>query len=188
MGKIKVFNIALIEDIDGIEKISLVEYPAVERNFLRFQAESLPLKFNIDNEEKRIVTGVLMLADTPIARFSREYGEHYVVFTPDTIEKLVYKYFKEGRTAAVNLEHSSDVKGVYLFESYIKNSKRGISPKEFEDTPEGTWFGSFRVENDTLWKEIKEGTFKGFSIEGFLSYEEPQITDIEQLINYLNEG
>ncbi|MCD7937174.1 MAG: XkdF-like putative serine protease domain-containing protein [Tannerellaceae bacterium] len=185
MEQLLIYNITITEDEDGIEKISFVESPAVERNFISFSRKSRPVRFNIESEEKRIVTGLILLADTPIYRRDARFGEHYTVFSGEVITRLIQKYFRENRTSSVNINHTTDAEGVFMFESYIKDTARGISPKEFEDVPDGSWFGSFKVENDALWNEIKKGTFKGFSIEGYLSYEEPEINTVEQLIEYL---
>ena len=35
----------------------------------------------------------------------------------------------------------------------------------FTELPVGTWFVGDHVENDAVWNEVKDGTFKGFSIE-----------------------
>ncbi len=50
-------------------------------------------KFEIQDEEERIISGALMLADTPIYRNDAN-GEYYVVFTKDTIKnnKLIDNY------------------------------------------------------------------------------------------------
>jgi hypothetical protein len=69
-----------------------------------------------------------------------------------------------------------------MFESFISDSKRGIKPMEaFKDLPDGTWFGSFYVENPKVWQMVKEGQVKGFSVEGMFDYEEPVSEDKKQL-------
>ena len=35
--------------------------------------------------------------------------------------------------------------------------------------PKGTWMVSMRINNSDLWKEIKSGTLKGLSIEGYFT-------------------
>ena len=125
--------------------------------------------FKIENEEKRIVSGYFMKADLPIIRLNDKNEKYYVVFRRDTIEKIVNKFFKNGLNANVNLMHDNNLqaKGVYVIESLIIDSKRGIkAPKGFEDAPDGSWWGSMRVENDEVWNMVKDGTFKGFSVEG----------------------
>ena len=34
------------------------------------------------------------------------------------------------------------------------------------DVPDGTWLAEYKIEDDKVWNEIKNGTYKGFSIEG----------------------
>jgi hypothetical protein len=35
--------------------------------------------------------------------------------------------------------------------------------------PEGTWVITMKVQDTQLWKDIKEGKYKGFSVEGFFN-------------------
>lgn len=146
--------------------------------------------FAIQDEEERIITGPLMLADTPIYRNDGN-GEYYVVFTKDTIKKIAQKYFKKGYQNNVNLQHDSgQVKeGITMFESWIVDEKRGVKPmKGFEDVNDGSWFGSFKVENDDVWQMVKDGKVKGFSVEGIFNYvkdktkEEKMMEDIIEIL------
>lgn len=126
-------------------------------------------EFKIEDEEKRIVSGYFMKADLPIIRLNDDNEKYYVVFRKDTIEKIVNKFFKNGLNSNVNLMHDNNLqaKGVYVIESLIIDSKRGIkAPKGFENAPDGSWWGSMRVENDEIWSMVKDGSFKGFSVEG----------------------
>jgi hypothetical protein len=69
-----------------------------------------------------------------------------------------------------------------MFESFIVDSERGIQAmKGFEDAPQGSWFGSFKVENEEVWNKIKSGEFKGFSVEGIFNYKkEKQAISVEE--------
>jgi hypothetical protein len=132
---------------------------------------SAHLSFAVQDEDQRIVSGPLMIADLPIYRRDEE-GEYYVMFTGEQIKKIVQRFFKKGYQAKVNIEHGKKAEGVYMFESYIIDRDRGVNPPTgFEDVANGSWFGSFKVENDKLWGEVKAGTFKGFSVEGLFRYE-----------------
>jgi len=114
-----------------------------------------------------------MLADTPIFRSDITHGDYYVVFSKETIFKIVQRYFKKGYQANVNIQHNQDTKleDVYLFESFISDKERGVMPmRGFEDAPDGSWFGSMKVDNDYAWNEVKEGNIKGFSVEGVFEY------------------
>lgn len=154
----------------GVFAISLVDKPAVGYHFLTFNTPK-PLNFSIQNEDERVVLGVIMLADTPIYRNNEPYGEHYVTFSGETIKRIVQKYFRSKRNDSVTIDHATITDNVYLFESYIIDRPMGINPPNaFADIPDGSWVGKFKVENETVWHEIKQGTFKGFSIEGSFSY------------------
>jgi hypothetical protein len=142
--------------------------------------QSADLKFAIQDEEQRIVTGPLMIADLPIYR-KDEDGEYYVMFSAEEIKKIVQRFFKKGYQAKVNIEHSKPVEDVFMFESYIVDREKGVMPpKGFEDIPDGSWFGSYKVDNDVIWDEVKAGTFKGFSIEGMFKYQKTQQTITEE--------
>lgn len=166
-----------------VDFVALVDRPAIERDFLKFkEARS---NFAIQSEERRIVSGALMLADTPIYRNDAN-GEYYVVFKKETIEMIAQKFFKKGYQSNVNLMHdeSKSVDGVTMYESFISDTSRGILPmKGFEDAPEGSWFGSFKVENNSVWEMIQSGEFKGFSVEGVFNYKkEKQPMSIEEAL------
>ena len=228
-----------IEDDEEVDFIALVEYPAIQRNFLAFAVgvphytangklyigpthkdadgklmtgavhsedseylyhkEELAEKsfndfqavgfnqFSIENPEQKIVTGPLMIADLPIYRRDAD-EEYYVTFSAAEIKKIVQRFFKKGYQSKVNVEHSTPVDGVFMFESYIIDRDKGIMPpKGFEEVSDGSWFGSFKVENEKIWEEVKAGTFKGFSVEGLFRYEKTNkvITEEEQIMSQI---
>ena len=156
------------DEESGVNFVALVDNPAIECNWLAFNKyeENTVQRFSAD-EEKRIISGPLMVADMPIYRKDK-YGEYYVKFDSQAINQIVLKFFKNQNTGAVNKMHdpSQLVDGVYMFESFVINSQRMPAPKGFEDLPDGSWFGSYKVDNEAVWNEIKAGTFKGFSVEG----------------------
>lgn len=164
--KIKLVEL-VIDDDEGVEFVSIVDDPAIESDFLAFKKEDF--KFKIQNKEKRIVSGYFMIADLPMMRM-RNDTVFYCVFRRHTIEKIVNKFMKEGLTNQTNLMHESTAKGVYIIESLIIDSERGVSaPDDFEKVPNGSWWGSMRVENDEVWQSVLNGSFKGFSVEGIFS-------------------
>lgn len=170
----KVYFIKIDDSIQGINAISLVQSPAVEKDFLCFSKEEKPVSMKFD-KSKHIITGVVCLADTPIYRYNEELGEYYVVFTKDTIEKMVEKFAKDNLFTSVNLQHDDTmfVDGVYMVESYITNKERGINPIEFNDIPDGSWICSYKVDNEALWNVIiNSNKLNGFSLQGMFKLEE----------------
>jgi hypothetical protein len=141
--------------------------------------------FAIQNEDEHIITGAIMIPDQLIYRTNERFGEHYVKFSAQTIKDIAIKFSKKGYQKNVNLMHDANmqVEGVTMFESFISDSQRGIKPIEaFKDLPDGTWFGSFYVENPKVWELIKQGQVKGFSVEGLFDYEAPMNEDMKKLM------
>jgi capsid protein len=161
-------------DQTGVMAIALVDSPAIEMNWMAFAKQSISMQqFKTENAEKRIISGALMVAGQKIYRKDESLGEYEVMFDKETISKIVQKYFRQGNTSEVNMMHNESAKanGVYMIESFIIDKERGIqTPKGYDKLPDGSWFGSFKVDNQQIWDEfIKTGTFKGFSVEGFFN-------------------
>jgi len=171
-----------LNDDAEVQFVSLVDRPAIQKNWNAFKNEQ---KFQIISEDKRIISGCAMLADTPIFRSDATFGDYYVAFSKDTITKIVQKYFKKGYQNNVNLMHDPNQieTGVTMFESFISDKSRGIEPmKGFEDAPDGSWFVSMLVENDEVWDKVKQGMVNGFSIEGIFNYA-PIVSKEAQVMN-----
>ena len=165
-----VYNATISDIEDGIIFISLVDLPAVERDFVCFKEMKEPVRFKIENEDKHIISGVVMLANSPIYRVNGDY-EYYMTYTPETLQKMAEKMLIEGTFKNIDLQHNNrKVEGVNLIEVYQKDSSKGISPNFVDDVPDGSLMASFHITNDALWDEIKNGNFlNGFSLEGFFT-------------------
>lgn len=176
-----------VEGITQVDYVALVDLPAIEKDFIAFGKDRM--MFEITNEDQRIISGPLMIADKPMFRSNVEIGDHYVMFKAPTIKDIAIKFAKKGFQKNVNEMHdpTKQLAGVTLFESFITDMKRGIQPmKGFEDAPEGSWFGSMYVENDATWQDVKAGKFKGFSVEGLFIYDKPKPTE-EQILSQLQK-
>ena len=87
----------------GLQDVALVESPAYESNFLKFEKEKV--LFSIQDEEKRIICGAVMIPDKLVYR--EENGKpFYVGATKETILAASQKFAKENRMAAVLPAHS----------------------------------------------------------------------------------
>jgi hypothetical protein len=167
----------------GVDFIALVKSPAIELEWQAF-SNSIKYEFKADTE-KKIISGAAMIPNIPILR-KRDNGEFYnVFFKPETIEKIVERFFKHDYTKNFNKSHSSEIaEGVYLIESFIINSERGImTPKGYDKVPDGTWWISCKVENEEIWQDfIKTGEFKGFSVEGIFKHSKSQDDEIVEAL------
>lgn len=182
-----IYKLLISADLDNdaeVDFVALVDRPAIQRNFLAFTERQ---KFEIISEDKQILSGPLMLADMPIYRNNEQFGEHYVIFDADTIQKIAEKFFKKNYQANVNEMHDSSkaVSGVTMFESWIVNRDLGKMPiKGFEDVADGSWFGSYKVDNMEVWQKVKDGTFQGFSVEGLFDYSD-MVSKEEQMVEQI---
>ena len=168
-------------------RISLVDDPAVQSNFLAFAADRKPMLYSIQDEEKRLVLGVVMRADFPIYRRDAADFEYYVIYSADTIRKMAEKYLAENRQNIVSLMHrdGSDVEGVQMVQYFIKG--KGVNPDGFGDIADGSLFAEFHVTNDDVWAEIKDGTYKGFSLEGIFDLiPETDKESVEKIVDTLD--
>ena len=164
--KLPIYTITVNPDEDetGMTCISLVDYPAIEVNFLRFNKD---LKFAVQDADQHIITGPAVIRDLPIYRRSYDMGEYYVVFDQQAIDNMILKYSNQGMWNNVSLQHDGkNIDGVTMVEFYKKDSEKGIVPKGFEDVTDGSLFVSYKVTDESLWDEIKNGNeLQGFSIE-----------------------
>lgn len=186
-----IYALEIIDDENSeieVDFVALVDKPAIERQFLAFKEQSWQ-GFAIQDEEEKIISGPLMLADKPIYR-NDENGEYYVTFTKDTIKQIAQKFFKKGYQKNVNLMHDQGMiaEGLTMFESWITDEKRGIKPMVgFEDVNDGSWFGSFKVENEEVWQLIKDGKVRGFSVEGVFNYRKSGIANADKMWSQIIE-
>ena len=187
IGGIPVYNAIISDEDTGMYKISLVDDPAVMSNFQAFDKQHIPQMYAIQDEEKRLVRGVVMRADFPIYRYDSKMGEYYIIYKADQIRKMAEKYLVESRQNDVNLMHEegSDVDGVQMVQYFIKGD--GISVDGFDDCADGSLFAEFHVVNDDIWAAIKEGTYKGFSLEGIFDLQpETDADEVQSIVDLLD--
>lgn len=165
---------ALINDLnDGIFAVSLVDYPATESNWQCFSKQEQ--MYSIENEEEHIITGVIMLANTPIYRRDETGFEFNIVYTPETIKLMSEKMLKDMAHNQIDIQHDGNILPagtVNLVEVYIKNSEKGIAPNFLKDIPDGSLIGSYKIHDDVLWNACKEGNLHGFSLAGYFDIKE----------------
>lgn len=176
------FDMDVVEGMPGIQLISLVDDPAVEKEFVKLAKET-EVKMKV-NEEKRVVTGVALIPGQKIFRVDPNGQKYYIQFSREAIERAAVKFYKDRHSADANLMHEVYTEGIIYFESYLVNRERGILPVEFNDVPDGTWIVSAKIENDKVWELITAGVLRGFSIEGKLGVKE-EISTMEELIDYI---
>lgn len=175
MPKKKLIELLIDEDADafGVEAISLVKYPAIESNFIYFSKQgktekTLYAMASVD-EEKRTLIGPALIPDKHIPRYDEFSDEEYdVYFSKQTVQKASELFLKTHRTSEHTFEHESPVEDVHVVESWIVSNPDLDKARHFGlEVPEGTWMVRVQVENDEMWKFVKEQKVSGFSIEGY---------------------
>jgi len=185
MEKIEVFELVIdTDDESGVTAIALVDQPAIDSNWMAFSQQT-EYKFAVKDEEKRIIEGYFMVADLLIPRIGENGEKFFVKFSAKTIEQIREKQSRLGLNNNFNLMHDPRqiAEGVYMLDNLIIDNERGkVAPKEFEKVPNGSLWGSAKVDNDEIWEQVKNGEFKGFSVEGMFKQLEPVTMD-EETIN-----
>jgi hypothetical protein len=187
IGGIPVYDAIISDEETGMFKISLVDDPAVMSNFLAFDNTRMVQMYKVEDEDKRLVRGVVMRADFPIYRYDQRFGEYYVIYKADQIRIMAEKYLLESRQNDVNLMHEdgSDVDGVQMVQYFIKGN--GVMVEGFDDIADGSLFAEFHIVNDDIWKAVKEGTYKGFSLEGVFDLVPERDADkVEEIVDTLD--
>lgn len=148
--------------------VSLVEDPAIESNFIALSKERIPIKLE---DEKRLLVGAALVPNKPIYR-NVNGKEFYISFDEATIEKLAQDFLANDYQHNITVEHQDNVDDIVVVESWIKTSENDKSVGYGLNEPIGTWFIGMKVNNDEIWQRIKDGYYKGFSIEAIVGLDE----------------
>lgn len=168
----KLFELDIDGDSSEVYFNSIVSVPAHLRAALKFKMSKPKKQFSF-NDEKQIVTGVVIAVDEFIDRYDEDTNEKFqVVFRKAVADKIMLDYFKKGYANNLNFEHEegNTLKSAYLIESYQIDSQRGNSvPAAFEsqNLKDGSIIFSYKIEDKQEWELAKEKG--GFSIEGIFN-------------------
>lgn len=124
--------------------------------------------------ERRMIYGCALRSDFPIYRNNGE-EEYYLEFSKEAIDKISKEFFKNGFQSNWTESHKDEVEGLTITESWIKESMtmdKSVAVGLDADLPIGSWFIGCHCENDEIWQKVKDGTYKGFSIEAMIGLEE----------------
>lgn len=173
--KLPIFEAFIGDEQDGLLIMSLVECPATEIEWQAFSEAKKEVKFSVD-EDKHLLRGVVMLADTPIYRRNGDY-EYYIKYSKATLEQMAQKMLSDHTFNTLDTEHSHNMLGngdAELRELFIKDIQNGINPSGFENVPDGSLLCTYHIDNEDIWQRVRNGEFKGFSLEGVFSVKEAE--------------
>ena len=155
----------------GVEAISLVEFPAIEENWVFFNKDNFLSLAKLD-EEKKTLVGAVLIPEKQIPRYDQELNEEYLVyFSKDTIKKAQELFMSSLNNNNTTYEHKVPIDGLSVVESWIKEDEKFDKSSQygFKNMPTGTWFVKMKVNNDEVWQKVKDKSVRGFSIEGYFT-------------------
>ena len=155
------------EELSGVEAVSIVEFPAIESNFISLNKQ---LELAKVDDEKRILMGAALIPNKNIYRRNGE-DEYYIFFSNDTVRKASELFLMNSNQNNATLEHDKKLKDLSVVESWIvEDTEMDKSKKYGLNAPVGTWMVTMKVNNDAIWNDfVKTGKVKGFSIEGYFA-------------------
>ena len=182
------------DDNDWAFAISLVNSPAIEENFIALSDESDVFEFKSKgiDDERKIVVGFALVPDKEILR--RQDGKTFNVFmSKETVAKTAELYMRKLNNANVTSEHKKPVQGCCVIESWVvEDAKNDKSNLYNLNAKGGEWVVMMKLYNDEEYQKAKNGTYRGFSIEGIykgfenLKQSKVQPTEEEKLTEILN--
>jgi len=162
-------------------------------NCVPMENSSQRLKFNYD-EDRMEITGAAMIPNKLIIRRDFKGQPYYVYFSSDTIKKLAFKFMREKRLDATNIEHTPlKAKDTYVCESWLVTDEYNDKSNALGlNYPKGTWMITMKTDDPEVWNKIKSGEYTGFSVEGYFeeklvfSKEDHLLDGIKNVIKKIN--
>jgi len=166
----------------------------LEKEKMNFNKTHMTFGFD---EDKKIVVGAAMVPNKMIHRYDDLGNLYYVFFSAASIKKMADKFMQQKRTDETSIEHNGKKLGsnkVYIAESWVSDDPIYDKSHQYGfSLPAGTWFVSMKVNDDNVWKMIKNKSLTGFSVEGLFaeksifSKEDKQINQIRKILKSITD-
>lgn len=172
------------ENLSGVEAVSIVEFPAIESNFISLNQH---LELAKVDDEKKILMGAALIPNKNIYRRNGD-DEYYIFFSDETVRKASELFLMNSNQNNATLEHDKKLKDLSVVESWIVEDVNMDKSKKYGlNAPVGTWMVSMKVNNEAIWNDfVKTGKVKGFSIEGYFADKlemSLKLSEEEELLN-----
>lgn len=179
----RIVELIIESETDGIDAVSVVDLPAIESNFIAL-ATDFEVKLAEVDAEKRILMGAALIPNKQIFRRIDD-DEFYVFFSKETVKKASELFLKNGNQSNATLQHDGKIDGMTVVESWIVDDLEFDKSKKYGfSVPIGTWMISMKVDNEDVWQRVKKGEIKGFSIEGYFA-DKLEMQKEQELINQI---
>lgn len=120
--------------------------------------------FKAIDEEKRLVTGIVLVPD--------EVDAHGDIYDEEEVRKAAHDFAINGfysQAPTLGIQHLFKTKKSLIVESFLAPADMELNGSVVK---KGTWLITTKVLSDGLWDSIKNGDFTGFSIGGVAQTEE----------------
>ena len=164
--RLPIYDVDISDNDLGLTAVSLVERPAIKTDFVYFKEEKTPIYLD---EEQHNIIGALLIPNQLIYRIGQNGEQFYIRWTKDAIEQSAIKFICDGLWDNVSLFHNGEqIDGVDLLRLWITESEDDEINTHFGfNLPIGSLCAMYHIENEDIWRMIKQGEIKGFSIEAF---------------------
>lgn len=182
--QLPVYEMLIDEQETFVHAIALVEDPAIESDFMTFSkdskeqiiADTMNECFNsskVMNDDKMEILGAIMIPEKRMYRITN--GKEYEVYwSKETCNKSLQTLSRKGLLSNLNLNHTDEKADAFVFQSMIIDRTMNVAPL---DVPDGSVAVVVKVNSPELWKDIKAGKFKGFSVEGFFQLKQQEFSN-----------
>lgn len=191
---IQLFFDNLRDTIDGLYAISLVEYPAIEKNLMFY--DKFGIKNSLIEKNKFLMANTSEIEQGYIVSPVMIPGKKILAIINDELvntfydEKTVFEasefFMKKNYNHNITEQHINPINDVNIIHSWIvENQSDSIITKYgFTEIPDGTWVVRMKVDNEDIKRKIKSGEIKGLSIEAWFSlqYSENQLLNGNKII------
>lgn len=180
------FEIVLNEDdpSQGIRFISLVKNPAIDIQGMAFNKEGVFNQQFKTIPDQQMIVGPTMIPYKKIKRQDPETKLMYnVIFTPDTIKKLVDRFNSGSNNRAINIDHTNQTVNGYIQQNWIVADPVYDKSRYYGyNLQVGSHFAEIKCEDKTFWEqEVREAGRFSFSIEGMLGQRPYQFDKIKNI-------
>lgn len=182
MAKKKLKKYIVNADESDVFAISVVDAPAVESEFIALAKDKEALYFK--DEEKHMLYGCALRTDYPMYRNSEKFGEYYVEFSKESVEKMARRFMKAGYQNNWTEGHQKEAEGLTVVESWIKTDPykdKSLALGFGEECAVGSWFVGCYVDSNDIWEKVKKGEYKGFSVEALCSLDELEFNKVNDM-------
>jgi hypothetical protein len=121
----------------------------------------MEIRFRSVSEDKKLVTGLVYAPDT--------LDTYCEAMRAEDIEIMAHRFMRLDLSKAIDVQHDNNPVDAHVVESFIV---RHATP-EYEV---GAWVLSVKVEDDGIWRMIKDGKINGFSFEAMVKAVKAEVT------------